>query len=61
MSDKDKIRKQIESLQEQIDIHRKKIAGKTRPYYPYEEGEIKHWETEISGWEKQISSLNDKL
>lgn len=61
MSEKDKIKQQIESLQNQVDTHRAKIASKKKPYYPYEEGEIQHWEAEIRAFEAQIEKLQSKL
>jgi len=57
---KNKLRKKIKSLKEQIMKHNEKIRVERQKFFP-NEGCIAHWEKEIMAFEKQIEKAVKKL
>lgn len=55
-----RLRKQVEGLQSQVDLHNLKIADELRKWNP-DRGFIEHWQKEVDAWRAQIQKKKERL
>lgn len=55
-----RLKKQLEGLQLQVDLHNRKIADELRKGNP-DRGLIEHWQKEVDIWHTQIQKKKERL
>lgn len=60
MGENKRLKKQMEGLQLQVDLHNLKIAGELGKDMP-DRGVIEHWQGEVDEWRTQIQKKRARL